>query len=150
MNRTFLTKSLVSLVILTKKAQSKGMFLDIHFIFLTKNYYFLTTFQKIFLCNHISKTPKILDLTFLNPNFKWIHSRNQHFKWTSEHSNIKIFQHLSTLYKILWKSAVCNKKINFSIYKGKNIRIYSEIWIYSKCSLLNKYIHIYIQTRILK
>ena len=48
MNRTFLTKSLVSLVILTKKGQSKGMFLDIRLTFLTKNYYFLTTVQKSF------------------------------------------------------------------------------------------------------
>ena len=145
MNRTFLTKSLVSLVILPKKAQSKGMFLDIRFIFLTKNYYFLTTFQKIFLWNHISKTPKILDLTFLKPNFKWIHSRNQHFKWTSERSNIKIFQHLSTLYKILWKSAVCNKKkLMFLSIKGKILEYiqkfeYIQNVLYWKNTFISKF-----------
>ena len=58
MNRTFLTKRLVSLDIFTKQAQSKGMFLDIPFIFLlTKNQKFVTTFQ-----NQFSTTIKIWGL----------------------------------------------------------------------------------------
>ena len=52
---------------------------------------------------NISTTIEIWDLTFLNPkhlkNFKWIYSRTQHFKWTSEYQNIKIFEHISSLYK---------------------------------------------------
>ena len=51
-------------------------------------------------------------------NFKWIFSRIQHFKWTSEHLNIQISKYVNTyllfikreFFKILWKSAVSNKK----------------------------------------
>ena len=87
MNRTFLTKRLlVSLVIFTKKAQNKGMFLDIPFIYFSKKNFMQPYF----------KNNKNWDLTFLKRNFKWIYSRIQHFEWTSENLNIQISKYLNT------------------------------------------------------
>ena len=143
---------LVSLFIFTIQAQSKWMFLDIPFIFLTKKLIVFDFFSKIlfmqpyFNNNKNPNTQKTLNEYFQGFNILNARLNIWRFKYQNIWTHIYYWKNRFFL-KILWKSTVCNKKLNVSIYIVENIKIYSEIQIYSKCSLKNKYIHIYIQTK---